>query len=175
MKQKRLMMRTSILAIIAIALAYTLYSNFIADRSVAKAGDLSINFVLNDLEGERIELEDYKGKGVFLNFWGTYCPPCVKEMPIMEELYAEYKDQGVEIIAVNASEPKLTVERFVDRLGLTFPIVIDQGNNVIDAYGIRPLPTTILVDEHGVIVRVFTGGMTEQMIRDFMEEIKPGT
>ncbi|MDT8860071.1 thiol-disulfide oxidoreductase ResA [Alkalihalobacillus sp. MEB130] len=175
MKQKRLIMRTSILAIITLALAYTFYSNFMADRSVAKAGDLSVNFVLQDLEGERIELEEYKGKGVFLNFWGTYCPPCVKEMPIMEELYEEYKEKGVEIIAVNANEPKLTVERFANRHGLTFPIAIDNGLNVIEAYGIRPLPTTILIDEHGVIVRVFTGGMTEQMVRDFMEEIKPGT
>ncbi|KHF38881.1 thiol-disulfide oxidoreductase ResA [Halalkalibacter okhensis] len=175
MKQKRLIMRSSILAIIALALAYTFYSNFMADRSVAKAGDLSVNFVLHDLEGERIELEEFKGKGVFLNFWGTYCPPCVKEMPIMEELYAEYKEKGVEIIAVNANEPKLTVERFANRHGLTFPIAIDNGLNVIEAYGIRPLPTTVLIDENGVIVRVFTGGMTEQMVRDFMEEIKPGT
>ncbi|ARK30242.1 thiol-disulfide oxidoreductase ResA [Halalkalibacter krulwichiae] len=175
MKQKRLIMRSSILAIIAIALAYTFYSNFIADRSVAKAGELSVNFVLNDLEGQRIELEDLKGKGVFLNFWGTYCPPCVKEMPIMEDLYNEYQEKGVEIIAVNAAEPSLTVERFVDRHGLTFPIAIDKGRDVIDAYGISPLPTTILIDEHGTIVRVHQGGMTDQMVRDFMEEIKPGT
>ncbi|GAE35863.1 thiol-disulfide oxidoreductase ResA [Halalkalibacter akibai] len=174
MKQKRLVMRSSILAVIAIALAYTFYSNFIADRSVAKAGDLSVNFVLHDLEGERIELEDLKGKGVFLNFWGTYCPPCVKEMPIMEELYAEYKHKGVEIIAVNAAEPGLTVQRFAERHGLTFPIAIDTKRNVIDAYGISPLPTTILINEHGTIVRVHQGGMTEQMVRNFMEEIKPG-
>ncbi|MFC0559810.1 thiol-disulfide oxidoreductase ResA [Halalkalibacter alkalisediminis] len=175
MKQKRLIMRSSILAVIAIALAYTFYSNFIADRSVAKAGEASVNFVLNDLKGERIELEGLKGKGVFLNFWGTYCPPCVKEMPIMEELYTEYKEKGVEIIAVNAAEPGLTVERFAERYGLTFPIAIDKGRDVIDAYGISPLPTTILIDEHGTIVRVHQGGMTEQMVRDFMEEIKPGT
>jgi len=168
-------MRTSILTIIGIALAYTFYSNFFADRSVAQAGNDSVNFVLNDLEGERIELENLKGKGVFLNFWGTYCPPCVEEMPIMQELYADYKEKGVEIIAVNAAEPSLTVERFAERYGLTFPIAIDKGRNVIDAYGISPLPTTILIDEHGEIVRVHQGGMTEEMVHDFMEEIKPGT
>lgn len=175
MKQKRLIMRTSILTVIALALAYTFYSNFVADRSVAKAGDKSVNFVLNDLDGERIELEGLQGKGVFVNFWGTYCPPCEKEMPIMEDLYAEYKDQGVEIVAVNVNEPELTVERFVDRYGLSFPVVIDKGMNVSDAYGISPLPTTVLIDEHGTIVHVHTGGMTEPMIRDFMERIKPGT
>ncbi len=168
-------MRTSILAVIAIALAYTFYSNFIADHSVARAGNDAINFAVVDLEGERIELEDYKGKGVFLNFWGTYCPPCVEEMPVMEDLYREYKEQGVEIIAVNANETDVVVKQFANRLNLTFPIAIDKGRQIIDAYGIRPLPTTILIDEHGEIVKVHTGGMREAQVREFLEQIKPGT
>lgn len=173
MKRRRLIIRSSILALIALAVGYTLYANFIADRSIAKAGEESINFVLETLDGERIELEELRGKGVFLNFWGTYCPPCEKEMPIMEELYETYKQQGVEIIAVNVNEPELTVERFVKRYDLTFPIAIDKGMLVSDAYGIRPLPTTILIDEHGTIAHVHKGGMTEPMVRDFMERIKP--
>ncbi|BAB05296.1 thiol-disulfide oxidoreductase ResA [Halalkalibacterium halodurans] len=172
-KRKRFWMRLSILAVISVALGYTFYSNFFADRSLARAGEQAVNFVLEDLEGESIELRELEGKGVFLNFWGTYCPPCEREMPHMEKLYGEYKEQGVEIIAVNANEPELTVQRFVDRYGLSFPIVIDKGLNVIDAYGIRPLPTTILINEHGEIVKVHTGGMTEQMVEEFMELIKP--
>ncbi|NEU31045.1 thiol-disulfide oxidoreductase ResA [bacterium LRH843] len=175
MRKRRLIMRTSILTVIALALAYTFYANFFADRSVAKAGNDAVNFVLNDLEGERIELKEFEGKGVFLNFWGTYCPPCEKEMPVMEELYPTYKEQGVEIVAVNVNEPALTVDRFVKRYDLTFPIAIDKGMNVSDAYGISPLPTTVLIDEHGTIVHVHTGGMTEKMVQDFMERIKPGT
>lgn len=175
MKQKRLIMRSSILTVIALAIAYTLYANFIADRSIAKAGEDSVNFVLEDLNGERIELEDLKGKGVFLNFWGTYCPPCEKEMPIMDELYSTYKDQGIEIIAVNVNEPELTVKRFVQRYQLSFPIAIDKGMHVSDAYGISPLPTTVLIDEHGMIVHVHKGGMTGPMVKDFMERIKPKT
>ncbi|WP_100407145.1 thiol-disulfide oxidoreductase ResA [Bacillus solitudinis] len=175
MKQKRLFMRTTILAIIAVALGYTFYSNFIADHSVAQAGNDSVNFVLKDLEGERIELNDLQGKGVFLNFWGTYCPPCEKEMPYMESLYSEYKEKGVEIVAVNVNEPELTVQRFVERYSLSFPVVIDKGMKVSDAYGISPLPTTILIDEQGTIVHVHKGGMTEQMVKDFMEKIIPGS
>ncbi|KGA98553.1 thiol-disulfide oxidoreductase [Alkalihalobacillus alcalophilus ATCC 27647 = CGMCC 1.3604] len=175
MKTKRLIMRTSILLVMAVAIGYTFYYNFFADKSVARAGNEAVNFALEDLDGEMIVLDELKGKGVFINFWGTFCPPCVREMPIMEELYQEYQDQGIEIVAVNASEPPLTVERFASRLDLTFPIVIDNGRNVIDAYGIRPLPTTVLVDEEGTIVRVFSGLLTEEIIREFMEEIKPSS
>ncbi|WP_062046716.1 thiol-disulfide oxidoreductase ResA [Bacillus sp. JCM 19034] len=173
MKQKRLVMRTIVLVIIGAALAYTFYSQFFMDKSIAKVGDESINFALTDLNGERVELSDFEGKGVFLNFWGTFCPPCEKEMPIMEELYDEYKEKGVEIIAVNVNEPKLTVERFASRYNLTFPIVIDKGRSVTNAYGVHPLPTTILINEHGFVEQVFEGGMTESMVRDFMERIIP--
>ncbi|WP_088102280.1 thiol-disulfide oxidoreductase ResA [Halalkalibacter urbisdiaboli] len=175
MKQRRLIMRASILFVIAAALGYTFYSNFFADHSVAKAGNDSVNFVLHDLEGERLELDELKGKGVFLNFWGTYCRPCEKEMPVMENLYQEYKEKGVEIVAVNVSEPELTVERFVSRYKLSFPVAIDKGMKVSDAYGINPLPTTILIDEQGTIVHVHQGGMTDKMVREFMEKIVPAS
>ncbi|MBU8907174.1 thiol-disulfide oxidoreductase ResA [Desertibacillus haloalkaliphilus] len=173
MKKKRLLMRTTILSIIGVALAYTFYANFFDDTEVVNAGEEAVNFALTDLDGNRVELADLRGKGVFLNFWGTYCPPCEEEMPYMESQYQAYKDQGVEIIAVNVDEPELSVQRFVDRHNLTFPIVIDRGSNVLDAYGIRPLPTTILIDEHGTVVRKHIGGMTERDVQSFMEEIKP--
>ncbi|WP_096201019.1 thiol-disulfide oxidoreductase ResA [Bacillus sp. FJAT-45350] len=173
MKQKRLIVRTSILAVIAIALGYTFYSNFFADRSTVRVGDEAVNFVLTDLNGERIELAELRGNGVFLNFWGTYCPPCEREMPYMENLYNVYKDKGVEIIAVNVDEPELTVRTFVDRYKLTFPIVIDKGRNVLDAYGVSPLPTTLLIDEYGEVQKVHIGGMTERQVEDFMELIVP--
>ncbi|WP_078553201.1 thiol-disulfide oxidoreductase ResA [Bacillus alkalicellulosilyticus] len=173
MKQKRLLVRSSILCVIAAALLYTFYSNFIADKSVVKVGEEPVNFIVTTLDGEQIELRDLRGQGVFLNFWGTYCPPCEKEMPYMESLYEVYKDQGVEIIALNVNEPELTVQRFVDRLDLTFPIALDKGDKIVRAYGIRPLPTTVLINPDGLVEKVHLGGMTEDQIREFMELIKP--
>ena len=167
------MIRSSILAILAIAIGYTFYVNFFADKSVVRAGDAATNFAVTDLEGNRIELKELQGKGVFLNFWGTYCPPCEKEMPIMEKLYHEYKPQGIEMIALNVNEKDLAVRTFAERYKLTFPVAIDVGMRISEAYGIRHLPTTILVDEHGEVVRVHTGEMNEKMIRSFLEEIKP--
>ena len=173
MKQKRLIMRTGILLVIFLALGYTFYSNFFADTASVRAGDEAINFVLTDLDGNRIELAELRGQGVFLNFWGTYCPPCEREMPYMEELYHEYHPKGVKIIAVNVNEPDLTVRAFSNRHKLTFPIAIDKGMNVSDAYGINPLPTTMLINEHGEVVKVHIGGMTKEQVRAFMEEITP--
>lgn len=173
MKQRRLIVRSSILAVIVLALGYTFYSNFFADTNVVRAGDKAINFALTDLHGERFELDELKGKGVFLNFWGTYCPPCEKEMPIMEELYQSYKEEGIEILAVNVDEPELTVRRFTERYNLTFPVLIDNKMRVSDAYGISPLPTTVLINEYGEVVKVHIGGMTEVQVKEFMESIKP--
>ncbi len=79
------------------------------------------NFVVTDLEEKKIELKDFKGKGVFLNFWGTWCKPCEKEMPYMNELYPKYKEKGVEIIALDADETDIAVKNFVKQYDLKFP------------------------------------------------------
>lgn len=166
-------MRASILLTILVAVVYVLYSNFIADHSIAQAGNASVDFSLEDLEGNQHQLTDYEGQGVMLNFWGTYCPPCEREMPHMESLYEEYKEKGVEILAVNVNEAPLTVNTFVKRYGLSFPILLDKGMNVTDAYGIGPLPTTVLINESGMITNVHKGGMTEEMVEEFLESIVP--
>ena len=88
------------------------------------------NFVVTDLEGKKIELKDLKGKGVFLNFWGTWCKPCEKEMPYMNELYPKYKEKGVEIIALDADETDIAVKNFVNQYGLKFPVAIDKGQKL---------------------------------------------
>ncbi|WP_066175392.1 thiol-disulfide oxidoreductase ResA [Bacillus marinisedimentorum] len=171
-KKKRQLFRVAILVILFGALAFTLYTNFFNSKDVVGVGDQAPNFVLEDMEGNKIEMEELRGKGVFLNFWGTWCEPCKEEMPYMQSQYEIYKDRGVEIVAVNVSETKLAVNRFANTYGLTFPIVIDKGE-VLDAYGVNPLPTTFLIDKDGKIVDKITAGMTEQMVADYMKKIEP--
>ncbi|WP_078551921.1 thiol-disulfide oxidoreductase ResA [Bacillus alkalicellulosilyticus] len=173
MKRKRLITRTVILSFLLLAIGYTFYFSFFNERNSIQIGAKSINFVLEDIDGQLVELNEYKGKGVFLNFWGTFCPECVTEMPIMEQLYQEYSDKGIELIAINAGETKLSVQRFVERMNLSFPVVIDTGKGIYDAYGINPLPTTVLINEYGDIVDVYTGPLTEEITREFLEQIKP--
>ncbi|RBW70341.1 thiol-disulfide oxidoreductase ResA [Bacillus taeanensis] len=174
MKKNRLIMRTSILVIIAIALGYTFFTTFLGDaHSPVKIGDQAPSFVLTDMNGKTVELEDYRGKGVFLNFWATYCEPCKAEMPAMDKNYQKYKDEGVEILAVNVNEPELTARRFVERYSLSFPILLDKSSEVFKAYGVGPIPTTFLIDKDGKVVDRYTESRSEEAIAQDMEQIKP--
>ncbi|HHY71670.1 MAG TPA: thiol-disulfide oxidoreductase ResA [Bacillus bacterium] len=173
MKNKRLAVRTIILLVLVGALAYTLYSNFFTEKQVVGIGDQAPNFVLTDLNGNEVEFADYRGKGVFLNFWATWCKPCETEMPYMENQYNTYKDQGVEVLAVNVGESELSVRNFVERKGLTFPVVIDKKLEVFEAYGVDPLPTSFLINKDGEIIDIIIGTLKEETIRNHMERIKP--
>ncbi|MFB5664170.1 thiol-disulfide oxidoreductase ResA [Alteribacillus sp. HJP-4] len=173
-KRRRLVMRSSILSVIAVVLGYVFYTNFISgEETSVSEGDEAPNFILTNMEGEEVELADYKGQGVFLNFWGTYCPPCEEEMPYMENQHKEFEDRGVEVLAVNVGESDLSVERFVNRHGLNFPVLMDKEKDVLDRYGVGPLPSTFLINPEGEVENIITGSMTEESIKQYMESIEP--
>ncbi|MEC2075732.1 thiol-disulfide oxidoreductase ResA [Metabacillus fastidiosus] len=173
MKKNRLLVRSVILVILIGALGYTLYTNFFANKEKVKVGDEVPDFVLTDLNGQKHQLSEYRGKGVFLNFWGTWCKPCELEMPYMENQYNYYKNHGVEVLAVNVAESNVAVQSFVTRNNLSFPILLDKDKQVLDGYGVGPLPTTFLIDKNGKVVDIVTSTMTERAVRDYMEKIKP--
>ncbi|MFS0643890.1 thiol-disulfide oxidoreductase ResA [Siminovitchia sp. 179-K 8D1 HS] len=173
-KKNRLVIRTIILVIMTGAIAYTLYANFTKEaRSKVSVGDEAPDFVLSDLGGERHQLSELKGKGVFLNFWGTYCKPCEREMPYMNSQYKHYKDQGVEILAVNVGEPEFSIKRFVEKHDLDFPILDDKNKDVMNMYGVYNLPATFLIDPEGNVIKVVEGEQTEANIQAMLESIKP--
>lgn len=171
-KKARLIIRTSILLVMISAITYTLYQNFFTEKVRVQAGDQAPDFVLEDMKGNKVQLSDLKGKGVFLNFWGTWCEPCQKEMPYMEKQYNHYKSLGVEILAVNVAESDISIESFVKKHGLTFTVLKDKDRAVTEAYDITPIPTTFLIDKNGKVLRVITGTMTERDIANYMELIK---
>lgn len=172
-KRTRFIVRTSILFLMALAVGYTLYQNFFIEKLRVQAGEQAPDFVLEDMNGNNVQLSDLRGKGVFLNFWGTWCKPCEKEMPYMERQYSHFKNLGVEILAVNIGESDIAIESFVNRHALTFPILKDKDRTVTEAYDITPIPTTFLIDKNGKVLKVITGSMTERDIANYMELIKP--
>lgn len=174
MKKQRLASRSIILSVFVVAIGYTLYINLFTEKNtILKVGDQAPDFVLKDLNGNNVKLSDYRGKGVFLNFWGTWCKPCEREMPYMERQYQKFNNQGVEILAINIAESNIPVRKFVDKYHLSFPIPMDKDREVTKAYGIGPIPTTVLIDEKGKIVRKTSASLSEKDIITFMNQIKP--
>lgn len=115
------------------------------------------DFTLKDINGKDISLSSFKGKVVLINFWGTFCIPCRKEMPSIETLYNTYKDKGFLVIAVSEDKDLKDVKDFVTKYGLTFTIVMDQDKKVAKQYKIFAMPTSFLIDKRGMISKKFFG------------------
>ncbi len=173
MKKRRFFIRTGILLVMLAALCYTMYNSVFAKQDQVKEGSIAPNFVLQSVDGERIELNELKGKGVFLNFWGTWCGPCKQEFPYMANQYEVFKDRGVEIVAVNVGESNIAVKKFMESYGVNFPVAMDKDRQVTEAYDITPLPTTFLINPEGKVIKVIKGTMTERNVYEYMNLIKP--
>lgn len=173
-KQKRFYTRLIILAVLVAAIIYTVYNAAHNDDvQLLKVGDDAPNFSLVDLDGKTHKLSDYKGQGVLLNFWGTWCKPCKREMPAINDQYKQFKGQGIQILGINIAQPDLEVSSYTDKLGVKFPILLDKTKSVMRVYNVDPLPTTVLVDKEGKIARIITGEMTEKDIKKYLTSIKP--
>lgn len=120
----RFLMRTTILAILFSAVIYSLYLNLANKEQTQKVHvkDEAPNFILPKLNGDTVKLSDLKGKAVLLNFWGSWCGPCKKEMPAIQDAYDNYKNQNFEVITINIEESELTVENFFESNNLTCSI-----------------------------------------------------
>jgi len=103
-------------------------------------------------DGTRIALADYKGQVLLLNFWATWCPPCREEMPSIETLHREFREQGLVVLAISVLDRPHAVVEFMRELGLTFPALLDADGALAKRYGARGLPSTHLVDRHGRLV-----------------------
>ncbi|MBK7947221.1 MAG: TlpA family protein disulfide reductase [Deltaproteobacteria bacterium] len=103
------------------------------------------------------ELDSTAGRVVLVNFWATWCEPCEQEMPAMERLYERLPRDRFELVAVSIDEEPEKIAGFVERYGLTFPIVMDPGKKVAGAYQTMGVPESLLVDREGRIVERYVG------------------
>lgn len=122
-----------------------------------KEGSLAPDFILERLEGGDLRLSDLRGQAVVLNFWATWCVSCRKEIPQLVAAYDRYRDQGLEIVAVDLQESKAIVRSYAQDFGMDFPIVIDKDGRVAKAYRLLGVPTTFFIDREGVVRSVFMG------------------
>ena len=117
----------------------------------ARVGARAPAFELKNSDGELVSLHDLVGKPVVVNFWASWCGPCVFEMPFLEEIYEEWSGKGVEFLAVNVGEMPAMALDFVQKYGLSIPVLFDGDTEVARSYDIVGIPTTFFIDKNGVI------------------------
>jgi peroxiredoxin len=133
-------------------------------------GSSAPDFSFKNLKGEQVRLSDYRGQVVLLNIWATWCHPCVEELPSMEKLYRELKDKGFTILAVSIDKNESPVKRFVEKLSLTFPVLLDPKNRITRLYRTTGVPETFIIDKKGVIREKIIGArnwFTQKTVEEF--------
>ncbi|MDP1545763.1 MAG: TlpA disulfide reductase family protein [Anaerolineales bacterium] len=138
-----------------------------------QAGFRAPDFTLQTTSGETYTLSDLQGYAVLVNMWATWCPPCEAEMPAIQKVYEEYRDQGFIVLAVNNTyqDNPLDIPPFAEKYNLTFPILLDQTSAVSRAYQIRSLPSSFFINRQGIITEVVIGGpMSEALLRTRVEQ-----
>jgi peroxiredoxin len=111
----------------------------------------SADFTLTDLQGKAWHLQDLKGKVVLVNFWATWCPPCRKEMPDLDALYNKFKDQGFVVLAIS-DEESAKVSPYIAEHKIRYPVMLDAGRKVNDAFIVEGIPKSFVYDRNGKLV-----------------------
>ena len=115
------------------------------------------DFNVSLLGGETLRLKGQRGKPVLVNFWATWCGPCREEMPAMERLYAKHRQRGFVLLAVSVDTDAALVRPFLERYKLTFPVALDAKMDLANAYGVRALPASFLIDRDGYLAALALG------------------
>lgn len=125
----------------------------------ASEGETAPLFTLPDIDADKpaISLESLRGKTVYVDFWASWCAPCLRSMPLINELYGKYRDQDFEVIAINVDDPIEDGQDFLLDNPLDYLIAADTDNTVLNEFGVTGMPTSFLIDKDGVIRMVHMG------------------
>ena len=139
-----------------------------------RQGFLAPNLTLNTPDGETFALSELRGQAVLVNLWATWCPPCRAEMPTIQKIYEEYKNQGFVVLGINMTyqDDPFAVVPFVQEYELSFPILIEETGEVAQKYELRSLPSSFFINRSGIIQEVVIGGpMSEALLRTRIESL----
>jgi len=134
------------------------------------------DFTLKSIEGENLKLSEYRGEVVLINFWASWCGPCLQEMPILSELHDKYKALGFTVLGVNVEEDSGKARKLLLELPVSFPVVLDNESVVSKQYNVVAMPSTVLVDRNGNMRYLHKGykpGLEDvylQQVRDLIRE-----
>jgi len=135
-----------------------------------KEGDAAPDFEAVMSNRESVKLSDYQGKVMLLNFWATWCSPCVSEMPDIQKICDFYSDEVV-VLAINYGEDAITVKSFIEKEGYTFHVCLDEKQEISEKYPTEGIPYTVIIDKNGIITAIHLGG-GKGMYSIFEEDIK---
>lgn len=127
-------------------------------RDAALVGKPAPEIELDMLDGSRFQLSKMQNKVIILDFWASWCGPCLQVMPQVDKVAAEFADQGVELVAVNLEEKEERIQAALDRLKIKVPVALDRNGRIAEKYGASAIPQTVIVDRTGKVARLFVGG-----------------
>ncbi|MEO5360001.1 MAG: TlpA family protein disulfide reductase [Nitrospirota bacterium] len=128
-----------------------------ADEIIGKTAP---DFTLKTLDGKTFSLSSLKGKAILINFWATWCPPCVEELPSMNKLYLKYKQNGFEVVAVDLDSSVAKVKQFIAKNPLNFVVALDPDKQVAKKlYKVTAQPTSFLINSEGKIIKKYLGSI----------------
>lgn len=173
-KLKKPKKRIIIIFLAIVVLAFALYfvrNEVSSNQEIApRLGFYAPNFNTVYMNGSEFELYELKGKPVILNFWATWCPPCVREMPNLQDFYDRHKGEVI-VIGINLGEKNRTIQNFIKKINVTFPIVLDKGKEIEKSYNLIIRPTTYFIDENGIIVDKKLGELKKEEIEERAQKL----
>jgi peroxiredoxin len=134
-------------------------------------GQPALDFQVTDLNGQPLSLEKYKGQVVLLDFWATWCGPCLTEMPNVKRTYQKYKNQKFQIIGISLDRGKSDLESYIEKEKLTWPQYYDSSRQISNMYQVRSIPSTFLIDGNGIIRKTnLRGNALEYAVAQLVQE-----
>jgi len=137
----------------------------------SRIGQKAPDFTLPDIDGRSISLSRYQGKVVVLDFWASWCAPCIRELPVYQDLHDKYRDRGFEMIGVNVADENPDIAGFLRKKEIRFTNLIGD-DEIQELYGpINGFPTTFIIDRQGVIRDQFIGGRPRETLEDAIQSL----
>ena len=132
-------------------------------------------FTLPLLEGGEFVLSQHVGDTVVINFWASWCPPCLEEAPVLERTWRAYRDRDLQFVGVEIQDFERDGRAYVSKFDITYPIGLDRDGRITVDYGVIGLPVTFLVNGEGVVERRWVGAIGEAQLTVWLDEMVAGT
>ena len=145
-----------------------------SNQEGTQIGSSAPDFRLQNLDGQAVSLSDLRGKPVMLNFWATWCPPCRSEMPFLQQIYEEWSDKGLVLLAIDIGEGPSQIKEFLEANNLSLPVLLDSDKSVAQRYNITGIPATFFIDKDGIIQEKIIGAFPSKgAIEKYLNSIIP--